>query len=159
MNGSNRFPTGDGALVRFDFQKNGCPGWIRAINLPGQSRALSLIELQGKNGSANRSRSDLSPIPAACVATNALAEWEMVERVMIIKTILRPVPPRHGPRYERGALLISATEEWGNGASCRFRPGAVFLEGTRAAFTPMTLGENGGCVRYRAGLSSSSARR
>jgi len=25
--------------------------------------------------------------------------------------ILRPAPPRHGPRYECGALLVSATEE------------------------------------------------
>ncbi len=66
---SVRFPTGGGALVRIDFQESGCPGWIaapaaaqmalrvlqegasaprvRAINLPGKSRALSLFELQG----------------------------------------------------------------------------------------------------------------
>ena len=38
--GSVRFPTGGGTLVRFGFQKGGCPGWIRTISLPGQSRAL-----------------------------------------------------------------------------------------------------------------------
>ena len=37
---SVRFPTGGGALVRFDFLEIGSPGWICTINLPGQSRAL-----------------------------------------------------------------------------------------------------------------------
>ena len=44
--GSDRFPTGGGALVRFDFHEIGGPGWIRAINLPSQNRALCL-ELRG----------------------------------------------------------------------------------------------------------------
>ena len=38
--GSVRFPTGGGSLVRFDFHEIGGPGWIRAINLPSQNRAL-----------------------------------------------------------------------------------------------------------------------
>lgn len=29
-----------------------------------------------------------------------------------LKTILRPALPRHGPHYECGALLTSATEEF-----------------------------------------------
>ena len=44
--GSDRFPTGGGALVRLDFHENGGPGWIHAINLPSQNRALCL-ELRG----------------------------------------------------------------------------------------------------------------
>ena len=44
---------------------------------PGSEPGALAVELQGKT-SANRSCTGLSPIPAACVATNALAEFEMV---------------------------------------------------------------------------------
>jgi len=119
-----------------------------------------------------------------------------------LKGILRPVLPRHGPHYECGALLTSATEECGKwcsrrgggrecggrregeqrictsslrlrraacrtltlrelkiGAPCRCRPGARGLEDRRACCYTNDANESGGCVRYRAGLSSSSARR
>ncbi len=62
---SVRFPTGGGALVRFDFHEIGGPGWIRAINLPGQSRALSLFELQGntiRQPELHRSLADTSGV-------------------------------------------------------------------------------------------------
>ena len=45
--------------------ENGCPGWIRAINLPGQSRALSLFELQGntiRQPELHRSLADTSGV-------------------------------------------------------------------------------------------------
>ena len=93
---------------------------------------------------------------------------------------------RHGPHYECGALLTSATEEsemvlprglaprtsafaerrasltlreLENGAPCRCCPGACGLEDRRACCHTNDANESGGCVRYRAGLSSSSARR
>jgi hypothetical protein len=45
--------------------ESGCPGWIRAINLPGQSRALSLFELQGntiRQPELHRSLADTSGV-------------------------------------------------------------------------------------------------
>ena len=66
--------------------------------------------------------------------------------------------PRTSAFAERRAGLLHLGS-LKSGASCRSCPGAVSLEETRAAVTPMTLFEDGGCVRYRAGLSSSSARR
>ena len=56
----------------------GGPGWICAINLPIQSRALCELSYGANHSSANRTCTDLSPIPAACVALYALAECEMV---------------------------------------------------------------------------------
>ena len=74
---SVRLPTGGGALVRFDFQKVAAPdGFAPSTSRvrAGRSRCLSYRAIR----SANRSCTGLSPIPAACVATNALAEFEMV---------------------------------------------------------------------------------
>ena len=93
---SVRFPTGGGTLVRFDFQESGGPGWIaapaaaqmalrvlqegaiaprvRAINLPGQSRALSLLSYRAIR-SANRSCTGLASLPTMSVALYALAEF------------------------------------------------------------------------------------
>src|SRR5688572_20320287 len=45
--------------------ENGCPGWIRAINLPGQSRALYMFELQGntiRQPELHRSLADTSGV-------------------------------------------------------------------------------------------------
>ena len=70
---SVRFPTGGGALVRFDFQKVAAPdGFAPSTSRvrAGRSRCLSYRAIR----SANRSCTGLSPIPAAYVASNALAE-------------------------------------------------------------------------------------
>lgn len=74
---SVRLPTGGGTLVRFDFQKVAAPdGFAPSTSRvrAGRSRCLSYRVIR----SANRNRAGLSPIPAACVATNTSAEFEMV---------------------------------------------------------------------------------
>ena len=89
--------------------QNGCPGWIRAINLPGQSRALCCLSYRAIR-SANRTCTGLSPIPAACVATNALAE---------LKWSGTSVLPRVSRRSERRGLLSSSCpmKWWSHGES------------------------------------------
>ena len=77
---SVRFPTGGGALVRFDFQKVAAPdGFAPSTSRVrvGRSRCLSYRAIR----SANRSCTGLSPIPAACVAINALAELNYRTRI------------------------------------------------------------------------------
>lgn len=100
---SVRLPTGGGTLVRFDFHEIGGPGWIRTINLPSQNRALCYLSYRAtRNGSGGWNR------------TNSLQLMRLTsDRCSSpgLKAILRPALPRHGPRYECGALLTSATEE------------------------------------------------
>ena len=175
---SVRLPTGGGTLVRFDFHESGGPGWTRTINLPSQNRALFYLSYRAtRNGSWGWNR------------TNFLQLMRLTsDRCSSpgLKTILRPALPRHGLLYERSALLNSATEEFEmvlprglaprssafaerrasltlreleNGAPCRCCPGACGLEDRRACCYTNDANENGGCVRYRAGLSSASARR
>lgn len=56
---SVRFPTGGGALVRFDFHEIGGPGWIRTINLPSQNRALCYLSYRAiRNGSGGWNRTN-----------------------------------------------------------------------------------------------------
>ena len=100
---SVRFPTGGGALVRFDFHESRGPGWTRTINLPSQNRALFYLSYRAtRNGFGGWNR------------TNSLQLMRLTsDRCSSpgLKTILRPALPRHGPHYECGALLTSATEE------------------------------------------------
>ena len=62
------------------------------------------------------------------------------------------------PPPSQSGMQNSYTSGAENGAPCRCRPGAVSLEETRARCYTNDANESGGCVRYRAGLPSSSAR-
>ena len=70
----------------------------------------------------------------------------------------RGLAPRTSAFAERRAELLHFGS-FEKRAPCRCCPGAVSLEETRACCYTNDANENGGCVRYRAGLSSSSARR
>ena len=77
----------------------------------GRSRCLSYRAIR----SANRSCTGLSPIPAACVATNALAEFEMVGH-------LGAAPSVSPIRTARSAVFlvpghIVSFEKWSQGES------------------------------------------
>ena len=122
---SVRFPTGGGALVRFDFQKVAAPdGFAPSTSRvrAGRSSCLSYRAIR----SANRSCTGLSPIPAACVATNALAElkWSGISGRMVRGSIAcRKCCPRVSRRSERRGLLSSScptrvsSKWWSHGES------------------------------------------
>ena len=88
----------------------GGPGWICAINLPVQSGALCGLSYgAGSSSSANRTCTDLSPIPAACVALNALAEFWKWSGTSVL--------PRVSRRSERRGFAVFLVPDGKNGAT------------------------------------------
>ena len=177
---SVRLPTGGGTLVRFDFHEIGGPGWIRTINLPSQNRALFCLSYRAtRNGSGGWNRTNFLQLmrltsdrcsspglkndpPAGAAPAWSLYESECIADLChggILRMVLpRGLAPRTSAFAERRAELLHLGS-LKNGAPCRCCPGARGLEDRRACCYTNDANESGGCVRYRAGLSSSSARR
>lgn len=77
----------------------------------GRSRCLSYEAIR----SANRSRTGLSPIPAACVASNALAEFKMVGHLGAAPSISPPRTARIAVFLVPGHVCVG--EWWSHGES------------------------------------------